>query len=111
MSFWRMPLDSGEQKVVVGRAHIIAYRCKGCKFCIEFCPRDVLAESPDFNERGYHAPFVKVEGKCVNCNYCETVCPEFAIYVTVEEQREPHFEEVVTVETKGRKRPGARREK
>ncbi|MGQ9796798.1 4Fe-4S binding protein [Desulfosoma sp.] len=31
-------------------------RCKGCGYCIAFCPRDVLQESKRFNAKGYHPP-------------------------------------------------------
>jgi Fe-S-cluster-containing hydrogenase component 2 len=30
---------------------------------------------------------VKKEGHCVNCTFCETICPEFAIFCTVAEKR------------------------
>ena len=82
-----MPLDAEAQEVVIGKVNILDYRCKGCKYCIEFCPKDVLEESKEFNEKGYYPPVVKEEGKCINCNFCETVCPEFAIFVTEEERR------------------------
>jgi 2-oxoglutarate ferredoxin oxidoreductase subunit delta len=87
MSYWRMPLDAEAQEVVIGKVNILDYRCKGCKYCIEFCPKDVLEESKEFNEKGYYPPVVKEEGKCINCNFCETVCPEFAIFVTEQERR------------------------
>jgi 2-oxoglutarate ferredoxin oxidoreductase subunit delta len=32
--------------------------CKGCSFCIEYCPRHVLVQSTRFNSKGYHAPLV-----------------------------------------------------
>jgi 2-oxoglutarate ferredoxin oxidoreductase subunit delta len=35
---------------------IIEERCKGCKFCIEFCPKDVLEEGKKFNARGIRPP-------------------------------------------------------
>jgi 2-oxoglutarate ferredoxin oxidoreductase subunit delta len=81
MDFWRIPLDAPDLETTVGEVHIIAGRCKGCGYCIEFCPSGVLAEAQEFNEKGYHPPCVKEQGRCKNCNYCETVCPEFAIYV------------------------------
>lgn len=87
MTFWRTPLDADQREVATGRVHVLAYRCKGCRYCIEFCPRGVLAESPDFNEKGYHPPVLKDEGRCKTCTYCATVCPEFAIFVTEGEPR------------------------
>jgi 2-oxoglutarate ferredoxin oxidoreductase subunit delta len=36
--------------------------------------------SQTFNVRGYHTPAVIDESKCVNCHFCEALCPEFAIY-------------------------------
>jgi 2-oxoglutarate ferredoxin oxidoreductase subunit delta len=95
MSFWRMPLDAAAHCIIVGKVNIIAYRCKGCKYCIEFCPNGVLAESKDFNEKGYHPPFVKTDGKCINCNFCETICPEFAIFVTEKERKPLNAEDVI----------------
>lgn len=36
--------------------------------------------SESFNRKGYHPPEVVKAGSCVNCNLCEQICPEFAIY-------------------------------
>jgi len=33
-----------------------------------------------FNKKGYHIPEVIDAPKCVNCHFCEILCPEFAIY-------------------------------
>ncbi len=95
MGYWRMPLDAEEHEVIIGKVNILAYRCKGCDYCIEFCPNDVLEQSSEFNEKGYYPPVVKEEGKCVNCNFCETICPEFAIYCTELERRKLRSEDVV----------------
>lgn len=60
--------------------------CKGCGYCIEFCPRDVLEESEHFNEKGYHPPTPGDIDSCVNCGYCELICPDFAIWSTKERE-------------------------
>ncbi len=78
----RRPLDSTRVLQPHGQVYVIPGRCKGCKFCIEFCPQDVLVESSQMNAKGYHYPVVAAgkEIACVNCGFCEMVCPEFAIY-------------------------------
>lgn len=80
MRLWRVPFDINEIKVSRGIIHIIKDRCKGCGFCIEFCPREVLEFSDRFNAKGYYPPVAVKPDACVNCHYCEIICPEFAIY-------------------------------
>ena len=78
----RQPLDKATVSIPLGRIYIIPERCKGCRFCIDFCPRDVLVETSEMNSRGYHYPVV-AEGKeeeCIACQFCSILCPEFAIY-------------------------------
>lgn len=83
---WRKPLDSECFKAPVGHICLIADRCKGCGFCVEFCPRKVLELSEEYNSKGYHPPLVKDGDACVFCGLCEAICPEFAIYVVKEEE-------------------------
>jgi len=80
MAFWREPLDAQEIQVTRGLVCIIDDRCKGCGYCIEFCPKDILQFSDKFNRKGYHPPVATKPEECVNCHYCEIICPEFAIY-------------------------------
>lgn len=80
MKFWREPLDSKDIKVAHGRVEVIKDRCKGCEFCMSYCSRGVLAMSQKFNRKGYHYPEVAFPQLCVNCHFCEVICPEFAIF-------------------------------
>ena len=84
-TFWRTPLAPPPVRPV-GEIHVIAERCKGCGFCVEFCPRDVLREATAFNRRGYHPPEVVKQGVCAECHFCELLCPEFAIFITKPEE-------------------------
>ncbi len=78
----RQAVDRGSFPVPRGQVFVIVERCKGCLFCIEFCPLDILRESEETNAKGYHFPLVVAgkEGECANCQVCTLVCPEFAIF-------------------------------
>ncbi|MFQ6103899.1 MAG: ferredoxin family protein [Candidatus Glassbacteria bacterium] len=84
MKYWRKPLDKERIKKPVGEIHVLKDRCKGCSFCIEYCPRNVLDLSQEFNEKGYHFPVAARAEDCVDCKLCQNICPEFAIYVLTE---------------------------
>ena len=82
MKFWRKPLDFDAQEVVRGEVHILRERCKGCGYCVDYCPEKVLELDDAFNKKGYHPP-VHIDGKdCVMCRLCELICPDFSIFVT-----------------------------
>ncbi len=92
MEYWRQPLDLDRVTIPHGEVRIIRERCKGCGFCVEYCPKDVLALSEEFNQKGYHPPEVVDAEGCVNCHLCEMICPDFAIYSVAsqeEDQCEP----------------------
>ncbi len=84
MSLVRTPYDIKKIKVPRGEVHIVKERCKGCGFCIEYCPNGVLALSDEYNEKGYHPPKVVSPEKCLSCALCEVLCPDFAIWITLQ---------------------------
>jgi len=79
----RKAFDAEEVVTTTGAVEILRERCKGCGFCVEYCPRDVLEMSTDFNRKGYHPPYSRHPELCVACGFCEMICPEFAIYIVV----------------------------
>jgi 2-oxoglutarate ferredoxin oxidoreductase subunit delta len=53
---------------------IRADRCKGCEFCVMFCPKQCLQMEGVL-------PVVTDATSCTKCLICESVCPDFAIRV------------------------------
>ena len=55
---------------------VIQERCKGCGYCIHFCPKQALSVSNEINEKGYN-PVQVDEAACIGCGICYTVCPDY----------------------------------
>jgi 2-oxoglutarate ferredoxin oxidoreductase subunit delta len=62
--------------------------CKGCYFCIRFCPMGVFVRSDIIGELGYNIALVEFPEKCTGCKACLLYCPDLA--VTVEKEDEKH---------------------
>ncbi|MFQ6087563.1 MAG: ferredoxin family protein [Candidatus Methanofastidiosia archaeon] len=78
----RKPLSPPQKlKIREAKITIIEDRCKGCSFCVEFCPKNVLDYSDKLNVWGVHPPIIKDEDVCVGCEVCEAICPELAIFL------------------------------
>ncbi len=54
--------------------------CKGCSYCIDFCPSKCIEFSKDFNAKGYHYPVMTRPEDCSGCDLCGAYCPDFAIF-------------------------------
>lgn len=66
-------------------AHIVidSNKCKGCYFCIQSCPKQIIEISGDYNSQGYF-PASVIPNKAEECNGCKTcavMCPDIAIEV------------------------------
>ena len=74
----------GERKPAKGPAkgdvYVLPERCKGCGFCVDFCPTHVLELSHEYNLKGYHYPVVARAEACNGCDLCGMFCPDFAIH-------------------------------
>jgi len=55
--------------------------CKGCGYCVTFCPKECLEIGEQFNSKGYTYPFVKDPECCIGCLSCAKLCPDFAIEI------------------------------
>jgi 2-oxoglutarate ferredoxin oxidoreductase subunit delta len=64
-----------------GTIEIDQERCKGCLFCIEYCPKKAIILSTRLNLKGYFAAQFIEESGCTGCATCAVVCPEVAIEV------------------------------
>jgi len=60
---------------------IIKDFCKGCGFCIDFCPKKVYEFSDEMNKKGYRLPRPVREEECTECGLCDLYCPDFAIFL------------------------------
>ena len=81
MKYWRKPLDQDQIQTHHYQIQVIKERCKGCDWCVEFCPRQVIHQSSEFNSKGYHLVYADYNNDCLDCGLCELICPEFAIRV------------------------------
>jgi len=84
-------LDGDKFEIPLGRVQIIIERCKGCGYCIKYCPQKVLEYSGEPNSKGYFYPVVNKEEACRNCCLCDIICPEFAIWSTFDRQIKAKF--------------------
>lgn len=81
MKLWRTPFDQVEKATTPTKVLIDKERCKGCGYCVEFCPRSVLEMSEELSPKGYTLAVVVDESKCLGCGLCDVLCPEFAIHL------------------------------
>lgn len=59
--------------------------CKGCSFCVKFCPKGILELGTERNRKGHFFPHVTDPSKCISCGICATMCPEAALEIHKED--------------------------
>jgi 2-oxoglutarate ferredoxin oxidoreductase subunit delta len=72
------------EKVLV----ILQEQCKACSLCVEFCPKHVLCLTEKYNRKGYHPVTACDIDACVNCEFCELICPDMAIFLVDRKEAE-----------------------
>lgn len=55
--------------------------CKGCTFCMTFCPKQCIVLSEKLNKKGYLVAEFHEDKGCTGCATCGLMCPEIAIEV------------------------------
>jgi 2-oxoglutarate ferredoxin oxidoreductase subunit delta len=66
-------------KKAKGSVRVQQQACKGCTFCVAFCPAQCLQMSSQLNVKGYHFPVLSRPEACTGCDLCGLYCPDFAI--------------------------------
>ena len=74
-------MSKGSTRLRHCQVQVIAERCKGCGFCIEFCPQRIIGKSTEINSKGYHPVYINESDRCTGCDLCSMICPDFAINV------------------------------
>lgn len=74
-----MPKKKGKGRT---RIKVFPDWCKGCGLCVAFCPSGVFR----LNDQG-KAEVVR-ESECINCEFCELHCPDFAIMISPKDEDE-----------------------
>ena len=82
----RLQVETVDRSKKHFRVEVDPKLCKGCYFCIRYCPRGVFGKSETIGEMGYVVAKVLDPGKCTGCRLCLLYCPDFA--VSIEEEGE-----------------------
>jgi formate hydrogenlyase subunit 6/NADH:ubiquinone oxidoreductase subunit I len=66
---------------------IEASECKGCRVCVEACPKGCISIGSAINNIGYQ--YAKFENKgCIACGLCFYVCPELGAITVYKGEKE-----------------------
>lgn len=61
--------------------------CKGCMICVTICPQKVYSVK-EIAKEGRKMPFPAQADKCIYCKKCELFCPDFAITLKQEHEKQ-----------------------
>jgi 2-oxoglutarate ferredoxin oxidoreductase subunit delta len=87
MNQTREPFDLEQKPSAPVNILLNKERCKGCTYCVEFCPSKSLKMSQEISPKGYLLASVDDPEKCLSCGLCEIICPEYAIRLVKKKQK------------------------
>jgi 2-oxoglutarate ferredoxin oxidoreductase subunit delta len=63
-------------------------KCKGCWFCVEFCPQKIIIAADRNNQSGSAVASVlqTKADSCTGCGTCALMCPDAAISIFIAER-------------------------
>jgi len=64
-----------------GKIKINKHKCKGCEYCIMYCPKKCIELSHEINNRGVQYAVFVDPVECIGCGICARVCPDVCIEV------------------------------
>ncbi len=67
------------------KVRMLSQYCKGCGYCVHFCPKKVLALGSNRNAQGAFFPVLIKPEDCILCGTCARMCPDAAIELVEEE--------------------------
>ena len=56
-------------------------KCKGCFYCVKFCPSNKLVATNELNQKGYPIVRIAEDARCSGCNNCILMCSEGCISI------------------------------
>lgn len=66
----------------MNRIEIEKELCKGCGYCIAYCPKKIIHMGKKMNAVGFkYAVSSDPQGECTACKICALMCPDAAISV------------------------------
>lgn len=60
--------------------------CKGCGYCVKYCPKHILEMGKERSQKGFFYPSNVNPDACTGCGICALMCPEAAIEVAEKEK-------------------------
>lgn len=75
----------GQRRVKKFTVKVIETYCKGCGYCIEFCPKKVFDKKVELNSKGVNTPIFARPDDCIGCGQCSLLCPDLAIMLENDE--------------------------